>query len=141
LSPNFYIDGVELGAAAPTDDGADHNAPVFSLRAVAGMPNCDTMQVHVTVGAATFTTLLDIGSTHNFIVEAAASRTDLQAHFDPRLTATVANGERISCPGVLRQAPIAITGEEFCVDLYIMPLIGYDLVLGAQWMVTLGPIV
>ena len=42
---------------------------------------------------------------------------------------------------MLRQAPISIAGEEFRVDLYIMPLAGYDLVLGTQWMVTLGPIV
>jgi hypothetical protein len=42
---------------------------------------------------------------------------------------------------VFRQAPIAIAGEEFCVNLHIMPLAGYDLVLGTQWMVTLGPIV
>ncbi|WVZ69639.1 hypothetical protein U9M48_018398 [Paspalum notatum var. saurae] len=134
----FYIDGIELAPAAPA---ADEDAPVFSLRAVAGMPICDTMQVHVTVGAASFTALLDTGSTHNFIAEAAASRTGLRAHADPRLTATVANGERISCPGVFRQAPLTIAGEEFCVDLYIMPLAGYDLVLGTQWMVTLGPIV
>jgi len=56
----------------------------------------------------------------------------------PRLTATVANGERITCPGVIRQAPLNIDGEEFCVDLYVMPLAGYDVVLGTQWMITLG---
>jgi hypothetical protein len=137
----FYMDGVELGAAAPADGEANQDAPVFSLQAVAGMPICDTMQVRVTVGAVTFTALLDTESTHNFIAEAAASRTGLQAHSDPRLTATVANGERISCPDMFRQAPIAIAGEEFCVDLYIMPVAGYDLVLSTQWMVTLGPIV
>lgn len=137
----FYIDGIELAPAAPAADEVDRDAPVFSLRAVAGMPICDTMQVHVTVGATSLTALLDTGSTHNFIAEAAASRTGLRAHADPRLTATVANGERISCPGVFRQAPLTIAGEEFCVDLYIMPLAGYDLVLGTQWMVTLGPIV
>jgi hypothetical protein len=30
---------------------------------------------------------------------------------------------------------------EFHVDLYVMPLAGYDAVLGTQWMATLGPIV
>jgi hypothetical protein len=41
------------------------------------MPICDMMQVRVIVGAATFMTLLDTGFTHNFIAEAAASRTSL----------------------------------------------------------------
>jgi hypothetical protein len=129
----FYIGGVEIaddahaaGDAAPTNK----DAPVFSLHAVAGMPIRDTMQVRVVVGAAAFIALLDIGSAHNFIAEDVARHTGLAVHADPRLTATVSNGERISCPGVLRQAPISIAGEEFRVDLYIMPLVGYDLVLG-----------
>jgi hypothetical protein len=55
--------------------------------------------------------------------------------------ARVANGERIACLGVLPQAPISIEGFLFYVDLYIMPLAGFDLVLGTQWIATLGPIV
>eukprot|EP00267_Zea_mays_P045001 XP_020397235.1 uncharacterized protein LOC109941145 [Zea mays] len=98
-------------------------------------------RVRVQVGAVTLTALLDTGSTHNFIAEAAASRTGLAVQTSPRLTATVANGERIACPGVFRQAPITIAGEDFCVDLYVMPLAGYDVVLGTQWMVTLGKMV
>jgi len=137
----FYIDGIELEDAAPAAADADLAAPLFSLRAVAGMPICDSMQVRVTVGAVTLTALLDTGSTHNFIAEAAAARTGLAVQSSPRLTATVANGERIACPGVLCQASIAIAGENFCVDLYVMPLAGYDVVLGTQWMVTLGKMV
>jgi hypothetical protein len=53
----------------------------------------------------------------------------------------VANGERVSCPGVLRQAPVVIDGLQFGVDLYIMPLAGYDVVLGTNWMAPLGDIV
>ena len=137
----FYIDGIELEDAAPAAAEAAPAAPLFSLLAVAGMPICDSMQVRVTVGAVTLTALLDTGSTHNFIAEEAAARTGLTVQPSLRLTATVANGERIACPGVLRQAPIAIVGENFCVDLYVMPLAGYDVVLGTQWMVTLGKMV
>ena len=53
----------------------------------------------------------------------------------------MANGEKVACPGVLRQAPVTINGKEFCVDLFVMPLAGYDVVLGTEWMATLGPIV
>jgi hypothetical protein len=73
----FYIDGIELDDAAPAAAEADLAAPLFSLRAVAGMPICDSMQVRVTVGVVTLTALLDTGSTHNFIAEAAAARTGL----------------------------------------------------------------
>jgi hypothetical protein len=127
----FYIDGFELEDAAQAADAVDTSAPLFSLRAVAGMPICDSMQVRVEVGAVMLTALLDTGSTHNFIAEAAASRMGLAVQTNPRLTTTVANGERIACPSILRQAPITIAGEDFCVDLYVMPLAGYDVVLGA----------
>jgi hypothetical protein len=54
------------------------------------------------------------------------------------MTATVANGDKVPCPGVLRRAPLAINGIVFTVDLFVMPLAGYDIVLGTQWMETLG---
>ncbi|XP_066382289.1 uncharacterized protein [Miscanthus floridulus] len=132
----FYIDGVVLDEEVPEEE-----APVYSLHAVAGVPVCGTLQLEVQVGAATLLALIDTGSTHCFIGEAAAQRAGLPVEPQPRLTATVANGERISCPGVLRHAPVVIDNRPFAVDLYIMPLAGYDLVLGTQWLATLGDIV
>ena len=46
----------------------------------------------------------------------------------------------MACPGVLKQAAISIEGMTFDVDLYVMPLAGYDMVLGTQWMAALGTI-
>lgn len=57
------------------------------------------------------------------------------------MTATVANGEKVACPGVIRQAVLSIDGSLFTVDLFVIPLAGYDMVLGTQWMASLGPIV
>jgi hypothetical protein len=131
----FYIDGVELAEAA-----ANEEAPVFSLYAVAGVPSSNTLQLPVQVGAAEFIALIDTGSTHSFIGELAAHRTGLPIEPRPGLTATVANGERIACPGVLRRTPMIIDGLEFQVDLFIMPLAGYDVVLGTNWMAPLGDI-
>jgi hypothetical protein len=95
----------------------------------------------VQVGAAKLIALIYTGSTHCFIGEAASQQAGQPVEPRPRLTATVANGERIACLGVLRQAPIVIDSWSFAVDLYIMPLVGYDLVLGTQWLATLGDIV
>jgi len=99
------------------------------------------MQVRVSVGTATFVALLDSGSTHNFIAEEAARRTGLRVQPRARMTAMVANGEKIPCPGVIRHAPVTIDNTTFAIDLFVMPLAGYDIVLGTQWMATLGPIV
>lgn len=76
------------------------------------------MQVAVSLGAATPVALLDTGSTHNFISEEAARRTGMPVQPRPCLTTTVANGEHVTCPGVLWQAFLVIRGHEFIVDLY-----------------------
>ncbi|XP_066338026.1 uncharacterized protein [Miscanthus floridulus] len=136
----FFIDGVELDEVAATES-LDTEAPVFSLHAVAGVSVSNTIQLQVALGPATFVALVDSGSTHSFIGEAAARRTGLPIEPRPRLTATVANGERVSCPGVIRQAPLSIDDSTFRVDLFVMPLAGFDVVLGTHWMATLGPIV
>jgi hypothetical protein len=133
----FLLDSVD-DEGDDVDEDPEMEAPVFSLHAVAGVPVGRSILLRVVLGAATFVALVDTGSSHNFIGEAAAQRTGLDVQPRPRLTATVANGEKVSCPGVIRRAPLSIEGMAFHVDLYVMPLAGYDIVLGTQWMAQLG---
>jgi hypothetical protein len=120
---------------------ADEDATAFSLQALAGVSVADTMQIAVTLSSVVLVALLDSGSTHNFIFEAAARRSGLPLHQRPRLTAVVANGERVSCISVIRDAPLTIDGVAFPADLFVMPLAGYDMVLGTRWLGALSPIV
>jgi hypothetical protein len=136
------MDGVEIddagdGVEAAAAEAGAQDAPLFSLHAVVGVAVGAPILLRVSLGATSLIALVDTGSTHNFIGEAAASRTGLPIQPRPRLTATVANGEKVTCPGVLRNAPIDIEGLMFDVDLYVMPLAGYDMVLGTQWMAPL----
>lgn len=101
----FLLDGVaeeDVDDEADTEaPGAAEDTPHVSLNAIAGIHFSDTMQIIVKLGGSVLTALLDSGSTHNFIAEAAALRSGLPIQRRPRLTATMANGERVSCPGVL----------------------------------------
>eukprot|EP00267_Zea_mays_P046571 XP_020398954.1 uncharacterized protein LOC109942005 [Zea mays] len=135
----FLLEGLEEEDEAVEDVGTEET-PVFSLQALAGVALTDTMQLQVTLGATSLVAMLDSGSTHNFISEVAAARTGLPLEHRPRLTAMVANGERVACVGVIRNAPLDIGGHCFPADLYVMPLAGYDVVLGTRWLAALGPI-
>jgi hypothetical protein len=123
-----------------TEDVRTEDTPVFSLQALAGVAFTDTMKLEVGLGSASLVALLDSGSTHNFISEAAARRSGLPLQHRPCLTAMVANGERVVCVGVIRGTPLTIGGASFPADLYVMPLAGYDVVLGTRWLAVLGPI-
>jgi hypothetical protein len=98
----FYIDDFEIGNDAGDADEPSPGALVFSLHAIAGVAVSNTVQLQVLSSTATFVALVDTGSTHSFIGEAAARCTGLHIEPRPRLTATVVNGERVACPGVLR---------------------------------------
>jgi hypothetical protein len=128
----FFVDGVEITDedSANHADAPDTEAPCFSLQAVSSCPVADTMQVAVVLGATPLVALLDSGSTHNFISQQR-----------PRLSAMVANGKRITCVGVIRDAPLTVDGDTFPADLFVMLLAGYDVVLGTRWLGALGPIV
>ncbi|WVZ55867.1 hypothetical protein U9M48_006472 [Paspalum notatum var. saurae] len=53
---------------------------------------------------------------------------------------SVANGERPPCLGVYQGAAFTVNTEEFTADLFVLPLAGYDVVLGTRWAASLGPI-
>lgn len=72
--------------------------------------------------------------------EEAARRTDIPLQPHSRLRVTIANGERVSCSSVMRRATFSMDDEAFVGDQCALPLGGYEMVPGTQWLATLGPI-
>jgi hypothetical protein len=118
----------------------DSENSVISLHAIAGVLASKTMQVPMNLGAITVVAHIDSGSTHNFISEDAAKRMGMP--FVPRdhMSVTIANDERLPCLGVFRRGSFCIHDNSFTADLIVLPLAGFDMVLGTQWLATLGPI-
>ncbi|KAK8933404.1 hypothetical protein KSP39_PZI015802 [Platanthera zijinensis] len=82
--------------------------------------------------------LIDSGSTHNFVDEAAAQR--LQCTLVPitPFSVAVANGKTISSSHKVDNFQWVMQGVEFISDVLVLPLGGCDVVLGIQWLITLG---
>jgi hypothetical protein len=57
-----------------------------------------------------------------------------------RLCVTVANGDKVTCCGILPQDAITIDKERFIIDLHAITLGGFDVILGTRFLKTLGPI-
>lgn len=114
--------------------------PAISLHAIAGFEGPETMRLSGKVRNSLGTILVDTGSTHNFVSERFAKKTGIEPTIGKKLKVKVASGEELTSSGKCVQIQIIIQGVSVYVDLYILPLEGYDVVLGTQWLRTLGPI-
>jgi predicted aspartyl protease len=84
--------------------------------------------------------LLDTGSTHNFLRGATMRRLGLSPRGGEQLWVIVANGDRLRCEGIARDVPICISGKDFLITCVGLDLDGFDFILGADYLKTLGPI-
>jgi hypothetical protein len=105
-----------------------------------GIDISSTMKLQVRVKDRTLVALVDTGSTHTFIREAVATQLGLQVTPSPGLSVKVANGDNITGSGIYSKLQIAIAEETFHVTCYGLPLAGFNIVLGVQWLRSLGPI-
>jgi hypothetical protein len=69
-----------------------------------------------------------------------AQRTGVRLLPCPNFSVTVANGDQVASPGKALAQSVNIGNEAFDIDFYALPLGAYDMVLGVQWLSSLGPI-
>jgi hypothetical protein len=122
----------------PPTDATD---PTISIHALMGITphSGKMMQLHVDINDTRLLALLDFGSTHNFVDLATANRAGIKLGGRSGLKVAVANGDRVHSSGCCRNMSIVIGNESFIVDCYGLALGSYKMVLGVQWLESLGP--
>jgi hypothetical protein len=113
----------------------------ISPHALTGLVNSNTMQLMINIAGTDLRALVDSGSTHIFIHDAATLHLGLRVTMQPGLSVKVANGEHFQSYGACKATNILIQGETFRMDCYTLPLEGFDVILGVQWLWSLGSIV
>jgi hypothetical protein len=121
------------------DPGTDSTEPTISIHALTGIQSCHnrTMQLQVVVNDAYVLTLLDSGSTHNFINTKTTTRLGIVFTRHGGLRITVANGNWLTGPGCCRAMSFMVDDEAFNIDFYGLTLGSFEIV---QWLESLGPI-
>jgi len=84
------------------------------------------------------TILIDCGSTHIFIKATLAKNLACEIKNNHSFKVLVANVQRLACEGMLQKVPIEIQGYQSYLDLHLLPIMGSDVILGMQWMESLG---
>jgi hypothetical protein len=97
-----------------------------------------TMQVYITIQGAVLRALLDSGSTHNSVDSEAASHVGIKFSNRTGFSVAVANGDRVVSSSSCTDLKINITGEPFIIACYGLSLDSYEMILGVQWLESLG---
>jgi len=85
--------------------------------------------------------LIDSGSTHNFLDIEVAKRLGCKSNAFDSLSVVVVDGTQLNVSAVVRGFQWTIQQTKFTSDMLLIPLGCCDLVLGVEWMVSLGDIV
>ncbi|KAH1250154.1 hypothetical protein GmHk_05G013373 [Glycine max] len=127
----------------PSFDPAHNPDPYpaqLSLNSMAGHLAPETLRFIATIASNNVVLLVDGGSTHNFIQLQLVTQLSLPCRTTTPLRVMVGNGHQLECNTICEEIPVTIQAHNFHVDLYVLPISGANVVLGVQWLKSLGPV-
>ncbi|VFQ66357.1 unnamed protein product [Cuscuta campestris] len=130
----------ELESPEVTSDMALISTDISSIHSLAGSPSPRSLRLAGMINNGAVQVFLDGGSTHNFIHPAVAEHLALPLHPISPFRVYVGNGDSLRCTYSCPQTPLSLQGHCFNIDLYLLEIHGQDVVLGVQWLQTLGKV-
>lgn len=125
----------------PPTQNTDHDiVPQISLNAITRVYNFQTMRVSGYVSKFELHILVDSGSTYNFLDIGTAKRLGCEIRKTYPLQVTVARGKTMISDTICPNFTWTLQGERFSSTVILLPLGGCEMVLGIQWLSTLGEI-
>ncbi|KAL5785695.1 hypothetical protein ACOSQ2_008087 [Xanthoceras sorbifolium] len=112
--------------------------PKISFHAIAGTTHPQTIRLQGRKKGKEVTILVDGGSTHNFVDQSLFNKFGLTVNHDHTFQVMVANREKIESLGRCLALTLEIQGYQVMADFYVLPIAACPLVLGVQWLATLG---
>ncbi|KAG6484232.1 hypothetical protein ZIOFF_061027 [Zingiber officinale] len=113
----------------------------ISIHALEGLQTPQIMKVKGFIKKQPVMILIDSGSTNNFLDSTLARRLKQKIERASTFDVKVADGRSLTSPGKCEGIKIILPNYELITDLFFLPLDGCDVVLGAQWLRTLGDII
>jgi hypothetical protein len=114
--------------------------PVISLNALTGFSSPQTLKLIGYIKHRKVIILIDSVSTHNFIHRCIAQETHCYLHMVNNFEIMIANGSSMKCGGRCENVYLQIGDYHLKSHMFAIDMGGCDIVLGADWLRTLGPI-
>lgn len=121
-------------------DSVDIDTPHINLHMLVGNAATETLRIHGKIKNKELTILIDGGSTHNFIQDRVVKYLGLHTSKSSKFNVMVGNGDKLQCTSSCTNVSVQLGNNQFHIDFYVLPISGADVVLGIQWLKTLGPI-
>jgi hypothetical protein len=106
----------------------------ISLSAMEGTQGEETISLCVVIGGMNAIALVDSGSSNTFMDYDFAVKLNLPMRNTTARTVTVAGGGTLVTNAVVQQCTFSIQKIKFESTFRVLPLKGYDIVLGASWL-------
>lgn len=121
------------------NDSTEDQFLEISLEAITSICNAQTMQLEEDWNGKQVLVSIDSGSTHSFVASHIVAQ--VQASMDRKdgLSIKVANREQVRSRGIFWGVSLKLEPNLITTDLFVLPLGGIDVVLGVNWLCTLGP--
>ncbi|XP_028554071.1 uncharacterized protein LOC114580489 [Dendrobium catenatum] len=133
----------EGDTGANEEDGEEeehhHLAMVeVSLNSIAGLTSHSTMKLEGEIAGYKVMVLIDSGATHNFIACRLVERVGLPVTQGRGVGVILGTGKKERCSGQCKGVTLTLQGEETVQDFLLLDLGSTDVILGMQWLQSLG---
>ncbi|XP_061352586.1 uncharacterized protein LOC133297454 [Gastrolobium bilobum] len=118
----------------------DNSGPKIdaALHSLSGPADARSLVLIALVNSREVQVLIDSGSSHSFIRRDLATQLHLPIIKSPKMRVFMGNGEFLKCDKKCPKVKLCIQGHCFETDLFVVDLCDLSIVLGMQWLVTLG---
>jgi hypothetical protein len=110
------------------------------IATLSGVPRYDTLRIRGIIQGQRAIALIDGGATHNFIDTSLVLRQALQTRDFEGFDVAVADGHTVECLDRVPNLEMKLGNYAVRDTFYVVDLSDTDVVLGVQWMITLGKI-
>jgi hypothetical protein len=111
-----------------------------TLASISGVPKYNTFRMRGVLQGQRVSVLIDGGASHNFIDVALLKRRHIPTVEFEGFKVEVAGGSTMPCDRYIMGLNCTLGRHELTHDVYVMDLPNTNIILGVQWLSTLGPI-
>jgi predicted aspartyl protease len=126
--------------AVEVEDNEDESSGEISLLNLSNIAyeNHQTIKFQGLIRGVPVLVLVDSGATHNFISQKLVYKMEWPVSTTPEMTIKLGDGSKTTTQGVCRNVDMRIDEFQLQPNLHLFELGGIDVVLGIEWLKTLG---